>query len=510
MNLCGFDKAKHRFSIFLLLFLLALIVRAGMMIFTIDVPGDGPTRATAAYQMFLSPTLFTYGDWLPGYNYLHYGFYYILANPAVTSRVVNVILGALTVPLFYMLTATIFDHPTALISALVLVFLPLHVGLSASSLTEPTFLFEFISGSLTLTVAANTDRYRFLYLFLAIFLLSLAIMTRYEGWLLIPIFVAYDYLRRHSIVESVVLATALSIYPTIWTISNDLHSDQPFLGFTAGTGWFHGAKPVTWLQATTIIIDKCVDHLGWMFTAAMVLGLALQCIAVFRRQCTLERLFYSSAVLIDTVAIYSLTMARGYSLWDRYLLFGFVVMLPFAVLPFTSFAPLRRSKWGLVTISLLLIMLVAYNPQLYKTLGQSYNNLYVTRWQPTEIINVAAWLKHSPYQDYVILLTENYGQSSYFPTYLPAKALQHCVIAWYSEDAFIGDYCLDMGRRLHIGNNYLFITSDEDRAVKRRVEKIVGGAIGRNRLVHTEGHVRVYDISTLLESRQFPDREKSK
>src|ERR1700741_5651238 len=95
-------------------FILALIVRTVMMIFTIDVPGDGPTRASGAYAMFLAPRLITYGVWLPGYSYLHSLFYLILENPAVTPRIVNVILGELTVPFFYLLIDRIFDRWSAM------------------------------------------------------------------------------------------------------------------------------------------------------------------------------------------------------------------------------------------------------------------------------------------------------------------------------------------------------------------------------------------------------------
>jgi 4-amino-4-deoxy-L-arabinose transferase-like glycosyltransferase len=510
MNPRSFDKANYKPSISLGLFLLALIVRMGMMLFTFDVPGDGPTRATKAYQMFLSPTLLTHGDWLPGYDYLHSVFYYVLANPAVTPRVVNVILGALTVPLFCLLVARTFEYSTALISALVLIFLPLHIGLSASSLTESTFLFEFITGSLVLIQAANAERCRLLYLLLAIFLLSLAVMTRYEGWALVPVFVAYYYLRTRSLIRSVALATALLIYPAIWTIGNALYSSDPFLGFTSGTGWVQGAKPVNWFEAIAIISIKCVRHVGWIFPVTVIVGLAVQCIDLVRQRCTLERLFYCLATFTSAASLYHLATIRGISLWDRFLLVGIVLMLPFAILPFTSFARLRKSEWGFPAVALLLSISVACRPQLYESLNFYYNDLYVTLWQPAEIINVASWLKTSRYRDHGVVLTENDGQSWYFPTYFPAAALQHCVITWYSEDAFIGDYCLNMGNRLHLGNNYLFITSYKDLKVQRRVERLVGAVIGENSLVHTEGYLRIYDISALLKTRGVPAKEKGK
>jgi 4-amino-4-deoxy-L-arabinose transferase-like glycosyltransferase len=320
------------------------------MIFTIDVPGDGPTRAVGAYAMFLSPHLITDGVWLPGYSYLHSLFYLVLENPAVTPRIVNVILGALTVPLFYLLIAKVFNRSAAMISALLLIFLPIHIGLSASSLTEPTFLFEFIGGSLFLILAANREKYHLAYLLLAVLLLSLAITTRYEGWLLIPIFVIYYFVRSRSIAGSFLLATFLLTYPILWTIGNHLHSGDPFLGFTIANGWFHGAKPVGWLEAIIVVSRKFIYHLGWILPLAMVVGIALQLRDLLRKQFTLEQIFYLSATIMYALGIFRFAIARGNDLWDRYLVFGFVLMLPFAVVPVSYFAALR-SKAGVAAIA---------------------------------------------------------------------------------------------------------------------------------------------------------------
>ena len=469
-----------------------------MIIFTIDVPGDGPTRASLAYAMFLSPYLMTHGDWLPGYNYLHSLFYLILENPALTPRIVNVILGTLTVPLFYLLIAKVFDRSVAMISALLLMCFPLHIGLSASSLTEPTFLFEFITGSLFLILAANGEKYQLAYLLLALFLLSLAIMTRYEGWVLVPIFVIYYYARTKSIPRSFLVAMVLTIYPVTWTISNYHHFGDPFFGFTAAKGSFHGTKPVSSLEAVAIIDRKFSYHLGWILPVAMVVGIALQLRDLLRKQFTLEQIFYLSATIMYALGIFRFAITRGNDLWDRYLLFSFVLMLPFAVVAVSYFVVLR-SRAGVAAIALLFTVSVAYNPKLYGTLDHRYSDLCVTLWRPNEIIDISTWLKSSPYRNYVVLLTENDGQSWYLPTYFPPATLRYGVIATYTTDTRIVDDYLTMGKRL--GNHYLLITSDQDRSTKERVERLIGGEIGDNRLIHTQDHIRTYDISTLLDLR---------
>jgi Dolichyl-phosphate-mannose-protein mannosyltransferase len=509
-NIGSFDKANRNSSIFLGLFLLALVVRMGLLLFTIDVPGDGPTRATKAYQMFLYPTFLTHGDWLPAYDYFNSVFFYILANPALTPRIVNIILGALTVSLFYLLIGKTFDHATALMTASVLIFLPLDIGLNASSLTEPSFLFEIVAGSLMLIHSVNARQARSLYLVLTIIFLSLAVMTRYEGWALVPVFVAYYYLGTRSVLRSLALAIALLIYPAIWTIGNAYYSGDPFLGFTSGAGWTQGATPVNRLEAISIVTSSCIRHVGWILPFTAVVGLAMQGLEFVRRRFTLERCFYCAVTFVSAASLYHLAAVRGTSLWDRFLLTDLVLMLPFAVLPFSWPISLRKDEWGVAVVALLLSASVAYRPHLYENLKFRYNDLYVTLWRPTDIINVASWAKASPYRDDVIMLTENDGQSWFFPTYFPAKAFQHCVVTWYSEDSFITDYCFNIGKYQHLGDNYLLITSDKDLEVQRRVEKLGRGTIGKNNLVHTEGTLRVYDVSALMKIREASSNDKAR
>jgi hypothetical protein len=250
-----------------------------------------------------------------------------------------------------------------------------------------------------------------------------------------------------------------------------------------------------------------------------VVGIVLQFRDLLQKQLSLEKVFYLAVTLMYAVVIYRFTMNRGNDLWARYLLFGFVLALPFAIVPFTCFEA-RGRKFIQAAVALLLVLSVTYNPRLYRSLDHQYNELYVTLWRPEEMINISDWLKSSPYRNYVPLLTANGDQSWYLPTLFPAKTLQHCVIAGYTEDSLsvvsaslylmdpsLGEsarvyYCLSMGPRLSIGSRYLFITSDGDRSVKERIEKLVGGEIGEDHLVHTEDYVRVYDISHLIEKFQ--------
>lgn len=491
MSLSSFANENHPRWTALGLLLVALIIRTIILNLTIDVPGDGPTRAIGAYKWMHSPSLIISGVWLPGHTYLHGLFYCILDDPAVAARIFNVLLGTLTVPVFYLLIRQVFDPSAALLAALMLIFLPIHAGLSASSLTEPTFLFEFLAGSLFLILAAKADAHRFQYLIPALLLLALAVMTRYEGWILTPVLVTYYYTRTRQLSESLLIAVVLLFYPLLWTIGNYLHTGDPFLGFSQAKGWFHGAKPVGWFEAVHVIGGKSTKHLGWIITIAIVCGLIIQAVDTLRRRITVERMFYLLIIIAYWIVIYRFTVTRGSDLWDRYLLFGFVLMLPFAALPFTRLPPGRRNYWRLAAFVLVLIGSMVYKPKSYPTLWHMYNDFYVTLWRPTAIANVSSWLQDSSYRDHVVLLTEIDGQAWYFPTYFPNAAFRHCVIPPWEQDSIIRS-CLDFGHKV------LFITQDRDRPVQHRIENLLGSAIDDSMLVHREGDVRIYDISSLI------------
>jgi uncharacterized membrane protein len=127
---------------------------------TVDTSGDDPTRAMGAYLWSLHPHIETYGVWLPAYQYTMGICLRLVRDPMLVPRVINLIAGALTIPAFYLLIREIYGNGIAMLSAAVLAILPLHVGLSASELTEAGFLFYMVASILflTRTVASSSIR----------------------------------------------------------------------------------------------------------------------------------------------------------------------------------------------------------------------------------------------------------------------------------------------------------------------------------------------------------------
>ncbi len=317
--------------------LMALVPRVVTLVLTIDSPGDGPSRATLAYQWSRSPHLVKADSWPPGFMYLGGTLAFAIDDP-VASRILNVALGTLTVPLLFALVARVYEPVTALVSATLLAVFPLHVGLSASSLAEPSFVFEMVAGAYLLVRAASAPEPRPFVLGLALVCFSFAEMTRYEGWLLVLPVPVYLYLRTRRTATTVLAITVLLAFPVAWTLGNYLNAGDPSLGFRAAqvNDKRVGSQAVDLLTAMSIIGVAGVAHFGWALPVAMVCGSISQLLDASRARLDTERLLYLVMVGIFWLMMIRFAAVRGTSLFNRYLLFGFVVSLPLAVLPFAG------------------------------------------------------------------------------------------------------------------------------------------------------------------------------
>lgn len=171
----------------------ALIAGAITIYLTIDVQGDGPTRANWAYLWSRHPAIETYGYWLPGFTYFAGLCVMVIHHALLAPRLYNLGLGTITIAAFYSLVRKLYGSPAALLSTAALAVLPLRIGLSDSSLTETSFLFFVIAALLCTTIATEDEVVRVIALVLSLIFFGLAEMTRYEIWPLIPLVVCYLY-----------------------------------------------------------------------------------------------------------------------------------------------------------------------------------------------------------------------------------------------------------------------------------------------------------------------------
>lgn len=488
---------RNHHLIFAFIFLAAVGLRLATVFLTIPVPGDGPVRAAKAFLWADAPSIQTHGLWLPGYMYLVGTVSFLFKDPNVPARLVNLVLGSLSILVFYLLIRKVFDSMTALVSSSILAFFPMHVGLSAGDLTEATFAFEIIAGSLFFLEASESEaaKRRLLYLSVSLFFLCLGVMTRYEAWVLIPVFPVYYFLRRRKICESLTISAVLTVFPIIWTLNNYLRLGHPFWGFTRATGWHHGAQPVNLFSAIVIIIGQAAFHIGFVVPVLAAAGFVVFFLQREERPIDIRKMFYIAITGIFWAGVLAYTLARGESLWDRYLLFAFITTLPFAALPLTYYY--ERHKKNLLTAILLAVVLVVsvvFKPGAYsRYLNMPQSRFYVTFVKPTEMMNVAFWLKNSSYGESSVLLTGKDSQASYLFTYFPEIRQRCFIVKGYVED-------IKIKRFLKSQRPSLLIAFGDDSNVVSRIQDILGTKIGTDRLIYSAQNIKIYDIKSAVDA----------
>jgi hypothetical protein len=301
--------------------------------------------------------------------------------------------------------------------------------------------------------------------------------------------------------------TVLLVFPCIWTLNNYLYLGAPFKGFTNARAWYHGAQPVNLIDALEIVYHKSIRDLGWIVPVLVVMGIALHFFDAVKRRIDAKRLLYILITCIFWAGVMAYAMARGTALYDRFLLFAFILALPFSALPLTRlilFLRQRKQRYGQhiaiasILLVITLVVSVFYKPHIYtyKKLHRRHTPFFVTLWRPAEIENVAGWVKNSSYREGPFLLTDIEGQSSYFSLYLPEAGAHRLVVRRYDQDTAIQEF-------LTTQKPSLLITCDYDNEVLSRIEKLLGRNVDKGMLVYKENIIKVYDIRSVVKSMHF-------
>jgi 4-amino-4-deoxy-L-arabinose transferase-like glycosyltransferase len=162
----------------LAILLVAAMARSALLVMAVDVPGDGPLRAFEAYQWSRSPHWVMYGMWLPGLIYLGGIASMLVPNPVIAVRLLNTVVGALTAAVVFAYARQVYGSRTAWLTGLAIAVFPLHVTLSASSLSEPSFVLWVVLAECILMRASALGTNAPFAGMLAFGLVALAEMTR--------------------------------------------------------------------------------------------------------------------------------------------------------------------------------------------------------------------------------------------------------------------------------------------------------------------------------------------
>jgi hypothetical protein len=477
------------------LVLAAFAVRLLLCVSTIDVPGDGPERAASAFYWARHRYLPTYGGWPPGFMFLSGLVGLLVPHVLWAPRLLNAALGGGSVVALYAVAREPFGRPVAIASALLLAWFPLHLFLSASALTEPSALFEMLA-AMALVFAA--PRRGMALLVPAAVLLVLAAMTRYEVWPLLPWFPLYVAVRtgRHRV--ALAFAVTLAAFPIAWSLGNLVHQGDAFVGINAALHErsFGETKVDLW-RAIGILGYRTGTHLGWILATAMVFGIGTEIVNLLRRRLSAERACYLLVTLSLWGAIGAFAVARGSTLWNRYLVILFVLSLPLAVSPFFTGSLGRRTARAPWTTGLALSLSALLS---YALVWPFHDGGYwITRERPHEIVAAARWIEERRLGETPVVLTPMGWTSTYLATYLPSVAGRTLIVSEWHDDAYVNGW-------IKHEHPSLLLTGSGDERQRSRIEDALGRSVDERALLHSIGSLRIYDLRTSGRARASRDR----
>ncbi|HKX17731.1 MAG TPA: glycosyltransferase family 39 protein [bacterium] len=494
---------------------LALLLRLVALTHWIDAPGDGVVYAKVADDWARSPYLpihEIFYNWLPGYVALTGLFGILVPDPWLSTRILNVVLGTCCIPVFFFLVRNIYGPVVAVFSALFLAVLPLHVALSATSMPEVSIVVEILAGTALFIRAAGATKNQGLYLIFAIASLVLAMMTRWETWLLIPLFPSYYFLKTRNARTAAWILIVLVALPAACVVSSYRTSGDLTHQISA---LFTGSRdtPVMWMgtfaRGLVALGRIAVRDLGLLALAA-VWGTVVQIRKTLSNEVTLEGSLHLWLALIFWPLIVYMAAVRGYT-DHRGLLFVFVIVLPFTIVPIIRH-PMMEKRWLIAALTVVALASIGVgNLRSMLEAESGYRSpLDVTRVRPTEITNLAHWLAASPYRDDAVLMTAlvyDGGQwhedwtGSYLWLYFPAN-LRHrlYIISSMTQDADVQSFVARYRPTLFIGyvGEEKLKRAVPDRWAKTftqtRVEAVLKTHL--TKVVRTEGSRQVYLIAT--------------
>jgi hypothetical protein len=477
----GYPPVRREVLLVGSLTLLALVIRLGVFAATVDMPGDATTRAIGAYAWSKKPAVYFHGVWLPAFRYAAGLFSLAVEDPKHSSRLLNVIIGTATIPTFYGLIRAVHGASPALLATCLLTVLPLHVGLSASSQPEASFLLSIVAGTLLLIGAARSTSRRGVRLACGLFFLLVAEATRYEAWVFAPVVIGYYFFTTRAVSTSILIALVLATVPVGWTVGNYLESGRAFIGFSAAArATEEGATAVGVFTAMRAIAYQAKVQLGWLLPLAALSGALIELVRIVRRRSDAGRVLYLGLLALYWIGVLQFSMSRGGLVWSRYFLFGFATLLPLAAIPFERYVGQRVGR--IVLYLVLMLAPLALSVSYYRP------DVNVTRDEPTAIKDLAAWLRTSPYRDHAMIVTRMDWYSSYLPVYFPEAYDRIFVFHFWKRDQAVVDFFRKQ-------RPYLLITSAEDGPYQARIEALLRMKLGACPVVHAQGDITVFDVT---------------
>jgi hypothetical protein len=306
----------------------------------------------------------------------------------------------------------------------------------------------------------------------------------------LPLFPAYYYLKTKSVKTTFAMVIVLGIFPLVWVAASYFHSGNLLSGYLSDAergAAAVGQEAVSWPMSAVVIARMAVKNLGFVFAIAIG-GLVWQVWRLAARKTSAEQTLYTLMILLFWSFTFYFTAQRGWSLWNRYLLFGIVTLLPFISLQFVRYFGSRPNSESFVALFVAASIAIATYWDL--------PSVHLRPSQPTEIKNMAQWLARSPYSRDAVLLTKMDWQSTYLPLYFPelasCRSARFRIVSFWSEDQELAKFVASK-------RPALLITRDGDARFQSRIESLLGAKMQTSDLVHRESRINAYDIRSYVD-----------
>src|SRR3954467_2627659 len=180
----------------------------------------------------------TTAHWPPGYPVLLAGVYKVFGADTANALIANAVLGALTVPLAYLIGLKALGRPAAIAAAALLAVMPGQILIADVAIAETFYTFELVG---FLAVALSLERRPRTFVVLGI-VAGLAALTRGEGFLfpllVIGLWGARGAMRR-AWRDTAIVAVVMLLTVAPWTIRNAIvvHGLVPVATNASATLW---------------------------------------------------------------------------------------------------------------------------------------------------------------------------------------------------------------------------------------------------------------------------------
>jgi hypothetical protein len=223
-----------------------------------------------------------------------YGLYLIFGSWVWPVRVLHLLLGVATVPLFYLLAREEFGANIASAAGVLFAAFPVHLRASPTGLTEVPYLFFFVLGLYAFFRFVNRRRVGSGWLFVSAAAVTAAGMLRFEAWLFLPVLCVLMLRRKPA--WAIVYGALCALFPLFhmymtWRVTGQptsfaKTSAQSFLQympalpmFEKATGWFisfwSGMGPPAVLLTVVGIVLALARRTMWSFAALLLFPLAI-------------------------------------------------------------------------------------------------------------------------------------------------------------------------------------------------------------------------------------------